>query len=226
MNTRRTSIHSVMTEVMSCLQLCCENSSEPARPDTQHKTRNTSEHRPSRPKRRHKQQSAHPPARTTHRTTPKQQATHPTAHPSLRLIRTRTINPPEVVVERAIPGLHRSPTRKTPPPGDTHHPTTNALPVRLPHEVLPIPHVEIIITVTIRERAWPGGPGHHVHQPSHDVRNLELVEPGLGQDAPCPGSPSRARQAASVKCGKHVLPKIDREKQQGRRRRRRRRQQW
>jgi hypothetical protein len=67
-------------------------------------------------------------------------------------------HPKSYVVERAIPRLHRSPTRKTLPPSDPHRPTADALPVRLPVvKVLPIPHV-IIIIITATVRKYESGP--------------------------------------------------------------------
>ena len=69
----------------------CENSLETVRPDTQHTL------------------AKHPKA-TAEQTSlsREQQTTHPSAHTSLWLIHARTINPPKVVVERAIPRLHRT----------------------------------------------------------------------------------------------------------------------
>jgi hypothetical protein len=171
----------------SCENYFCEDSSEPAAPThnalAQH-TKATAE-------------------QTKHQT--RTANSSPISSPIIhRLIHTRTINPTEAVVERAVPRLHRSPTRKTLPPGDTHRSTTDTLPIRLPIDKgMPIPQVIIIITITVRKRARPGRPAHHIHQPRHNIRNLKLVEHmGLAK-------PRHAREAKDARATGRTRPSAE-----------------
>ena len=111
-------------------RLRCASALEPVRPDS-HSThsRNTPKQQPN------TQASAASNKQRTHQLRP----TPPSAL-SGSSTRGPSTHPKSYVVERAIPRLHRSPTRKTLPPSDPHRPTADALPVRLPVvKVLPIP---------------------------------------------------------------------------------------
>ena len=99
-------------------------------------------------------------------------------------LRARAVDPPKVIVERAIQRLHRRTTREALAAGNTHSATTNALAIQITNIMsIIVPVVIVIVFVTIRKlHARPRGPLFGVSgvRRRHTVRGRLLLWGSLG----------------------------------------------